>query len=579
MNRLASSRAREVPDAGRRSTRSSRMGAWGILVAGAGLALGQALATAPSPAREWRFEIVDENGEPTAARVVAHSSTQERYLVPRGAASWLALNQPGRYQGAEYFYADGAFALETADDTLQVYVRKGLEYVPFEQELKRGEGATVVRLSRAFDLNARGYFSGDGHIHPLSGTPEWAGVSGRASFHDPAVITNELLSTITRAEDLDYANLLASNAEDDKVHFGHRVTGTHEPESDRLHHLRVSEEYRSEVFGHMSVFGVRKLSNPVFTALPGSHVHPHDYPTNHEACLQYAAQEAFPTFAHLRRQKGLALECPIDVALGSLNAVEIQGYAVAPRNAADLWEKLMNCGFNVVVSAGTDSTLTFVKNLPPGGARVYVDLEGQPFSHATWVSQLAKGKAFTTNGAMLFLTVDGKKPGETIELSTEGSVAPGAKVRNAKVQLTVESLFPWEEVTVRMNGVDALVFKSAGGNPLRQEFSDTITLSEPAWIYAHVAGPISDHVHQGINPWWEPAHDAFTNAIWVTVPGRMRRQAESCEFMIDWIRDNLAALEQRNNYGSPENRAKVRATFQQALEVFEQRKAESTAAR
>ncbi len=569
--------------AGGRSTRRSRIVAAAIIVAVAALTYAQHQSEPLSP-RAWRFEIVDENGAATAARVVAHSSTDERYLVPRGAVSWLALSQPGRYRGAEYFYADGGFTLDTAADTLRLYVRKGLEYAVFEQEIKRGDGPTTIRLKRAVDLNARGYFSGDGHIHPASGTPDWALVAGRASFHDPAVITNKLLSTIVRAEDLDYANLLASNAEDDTLHFGHRVTGTHEPESDPIHYMRISEEYRSEVYGHMSVFGIRKLSDPVFTALPGSHVHPHDYPTNHEACLKYAAQEALPSFAHLRRQKNLSLECPIDVALGSLNAVEIQGYAVAPRNAADLWEKLMNCGFNVVLSAGTDSTLTFVKNLPPGGARVYVDLEGQPFSHQRWVAQLAKGKAFTTNGAMLFLTVDGSRPGDTIPLKADAGTGRDpadarAMPRTVKVQIIVESLFPWDTVTLRMNGADALVFKSAGGNPLRQEFSDTIKLSGPAWIYAHVAGAISDHVHQGINPWWEPTHDAFTNAVWVTAPGRPRRDANSCEFMIDWIRDNLAALEQRDNYGSQENRSVVRATFLRALEVFEQRKAEASDAR
>lgn len=581
--RVAATLAHADALANDRSTLRSRIWRLAIIVASVAQVSGQ--TTQPSSQRAWRFKIVAGDGAATAARVVAYSSNDERYVVPRGAVSWLALNQPGRYRGAEYFYADGGFTLDTTADTLRLYVRKGLEYAIVEQEIRRTDGATTIRLKRAIDMNARGYFSGDGHIHPVSGTPDWARVSGRASFHDPAVITNDLLSTITRAEDLDYANLLASNAEDDTVHFGKRVTGTQEPESNPLHYMRISEEYRSEVFGHMSVFGIRKLSDPVFTGLPGSHSHPHDYPTNHEACLKYAAQGAFPSFAHLRRQKNIALECPIDVALESLNAVEIQGYAVAPRNAADLWEKLMSCGFNVVLSAGTDSTLTFVKNLPPGGARVYVDLEGQPFSHARWVSQLAKGKAFTTNGAMLFLTVDGKGPGDTVALEAD-AVAAGvnpadgrAIERSVRVQIVVESLFPWDTVTLRMNGADALVFKSAAGNPLRQEFSDTITLSGPAWIYAHVAGAISDHVHQGINPWWEPAHDAFTNAIWVTVPGRLRRDDESCEFMTDWIRDNLAALERRDNYGSPENRAEVRATLQRALEVFEQRKSEANGKR
>ncbi len=540
-------------------------------------------AATPDPApvsqsRPWKFEIVDGGNSATAARIVAYSPEERRFLVPTGALSWIALNQPGRRRGDEYFYADGAFTLETSADRLQLCVRKGLEYAVYEREVARADadaaGAdkpTTIQLEHVFDMNARGFYSGDGHIHPASGTPDWAQLpphSGRKSFHDAAEMTNQLLWTITRAEDLNYANLLASNAEDDTVHFGHRITGRPEPESDARHCMRVSEEYRSGVLGHLVVFGVRELSDPVFSAEPGGTAQTHDFPTNHEACLKYAAQGAFPSIAHPRRQKNLALETPVDVALGSLRAIEIQGYTVAPLNAADLWEKLMGCGFDMVLTAGTDSTLSFVKCLPPGGARVYVDLDGHPFSDERWVSQLAKGRAFTTNGAMLFLTVDGRKPGETIALEHAG-------LRAAEVRITVESLFPWETVTLRMNGRDALAFRSADDNPLRQEFTGAVDLTEPAWIYAHVAGPISDHVHQGINPWWEPTHDAYTNAVWVTTPGQLRRRAEDCQFMIDWINDNLAALEQRNNYGSAKNRKEVRTTFMRALAVFEQRKAEA----
>ena len=270
----------------------------------------------------------------------------------------------------------------------------------------------------------------------------------------------------------------------------------------------------------MAVFGVREPSDPVYTALPGSAFHPFDYPTNHAACLVYREQGAFPSFAHLRRQANLALECPVDVALGSLGAVEIQGYAVAPRNATSIWEMLMSAGFDVVISAGTDSTLTFVKNLPPGGARVYVDLEGLPFTHENWVAQLARGKAFTTNGALLFLTIDGKTPGDTLAIEA-------GKPRTAPVELIVESLFPWETVTLRMNGADALQFSSAPGNPRRQRFRGEVTLSGSGWAYAHVAGPLGDHVLGGKNPWWTPTHDAFTSAIWIRSGTSPRRDRAS----------------------------------------------------
>ena len=88
------------------------------------------------------------------------------------------------------------------------------------------------------------------------------------------------------------------------------------------------------------------------------------------------------------------------------------------------------------------------------------------------------------------------------------------------------------------------------------------------------AGRPSGHVLGGINPWWTPTHDAYTNAK-IRRGERPRRNAEAAESFLDWIRDNLAALEQRNNYGSAENRTEVRETLQRALEVFEQRRAEA----
>lgn len=540
------------------------------LLCGLLLLLGSAATGGERGADAWSFVVLDETGSPTAARVTLHSAEENRCLVPKDALYWVMGSQPGRYQGASYFYADGAFSVETASRSLSAYVRKGLEYEVLERTVTRGDEPTELRLTRALDLRERGYYSGDGHVHPVSGTPEWAQLPGGRSFHDAGAVTDEILRRIVRGEDLALASLLASNSEGDEVHFGDRVTGRDEPGADARHLLRVSEEYRSEVFGHMAVFGVKHLSDPVFTALPGSKVRPFDHPTNHEACLEYREQGAFPSFAHLRRQKNIALECPVDVALGSLRAVEIQGYAVAPRNAASIWEMLMSCGFDVVITAGTDSTLTFVKNLPPGGARVYVDLEGRPFSHDHWVAQLARGKAFTTNGAMLFVTIDGKTPGDTLELEA-------GKPRAAKVELVVESLFPWETLTLRMNGADALAFRSAEGSPRRQWFEGEVELSGSGWAYAHLAGPISDHVLGGTNPWWEPTHDAFTNAIWIRAGDTPRSDAASCDFFIDWINDNLAALEQRNNYGSDSNRLEVRGTLLRALEVFKERRAQAGA--
>ncbi len=552
------------PRNGRRSRRAilGRTAAWVALAALAAIA-----GSHPDP-DVWTFSVVDDEGQPTAARIVLYDPAEKACLVPEDGLFWTLYGQPGKYQGARYFYAKGNFAVTTRASSLRAYARKGLEFEILEQEVARGDGPTTLRMERPFDLRARGWHSGDGHVHPVSGEPDWARIPGERSFHEEIDITDALLRLVTEGEDLALANLLASNSDSDLIHFGQRVTGVDEPGWHDRHRLRVSEEYRSEVFGHMSVFGIRQLSDPVLTALPESKTYPFDFPTNHEACLKYAEQGAFPSFAHLRRQKNIALECPVDVALGSLSAVEIQGYAVAPRNAAGIWEDLMSCGFDVVLTAGTDSTLTFVDNLPPGGARVYVDLEGKPFTYDAWVAQLARGKAFTTNGAMLFLRIDGRAPGDTIVLDAGTS-------QRAKVEIEVESLFPWEAVTLRSNGEDALTIRSAPGNPRHQRFEGEVVFADSAWAYAHLEGQLSDHVLGDVNPWWTPTHDAFTNAIWIRSGERPRRDTQAAGFFIDWIRDNLAALEQRNNYGSEANRSEVRGTLEDALHVFEQRMREA----
>jgi hypothetical protein len=231
--------------------------------------------------------------------------------------------------------------------------------------------------------------------------------------------------------------------------------------------------------------------------------------------------------------------------------------------ALPVWERLLSAGFDVVVTAGTDAFLGRERAGVLGAARSYVDLEGKPFRYETWTAQLARGRAFTTNGPLLFLAVEGRRPGETLAL------AAGER-REVEVELAVESVFPWDHARVRANGRDALVFASDPAHPRRQSFRGKLALDGPGWIYAHLW---SDAVSaEG------PRSEALTNAVWVTRGDEPRRDAESAAYFLRWIDDNLEVLERRDNYGTLENRAAVRATFLRAREVFAARLAEAPGA-
>jgi len=253
-----------------------------------------------------------------------------------------------------------------------------------------------------------------------------------------------------------------------------------------------------------------------------------------------------------------ALEAPVDIALGSLDAIEIMGYAVSTLQARPLWEGLLSCDFDVVVTAGTDVFLGRPTGGIVGSSRTYVNLEGRPFDVAAWREQLVSGHSFVTRGPLLFLRVGSRTPGEEIRLE------PGES-RAVDVELRIDSVFPWKRVIVRSNRRDVLSFASAPGNPRRQEFRGTLLLDGPAWVYAHVLGDVPAGQDLGT----VEDSTALTNAVWVRRGDEPRRDTASAGIFLDWIDANLATLERRDNYGSAENREVVRDTFLRARRVYE----------
>jgi len=503
----------------------------------------------------WLFEILDEMGHPTPVRVSLWDEVGKP-LYPRDRSGYV---DPF---GAPYFYVDGRFRLPGEHPTVRIRVQKGFEYRVVDERLDRADGPARLRLERVFDMRKRGYYSGDGHLHPNFGEPR---------FH----LGNRTLVEWMKAEDLNVANLLAANLWTARIFLEDRVTGKVERESEPDFILRVSEEYRSSVYGHMSVYGVRQLSDPVFTGFRNTS-YPYDFPTNYEAARKYADAGALPSYAHLRPPPSFdapggipayAWECPVDVALGVLHAVEIQGYAVVTRLARPVWEHLMSAGFDVVVTAGTDAYLGQPTAGVMGFARSYVDMGDQALSYEAWSERLGQGRGFTSNGPLVFLSADGKTPGDTLSLE------PG-ETRSVGVEVVVDSVFPWDQVSVRSNQQDALVFRSDAAHPAHQEFRGRLMLSGPAWIYARVSGGPVHELVSGDAEYSDPI-EAITNAIWVARGNEKRRDAASLEYFVRWVEDNLAVLEKRNNYGSLENREIVRKTFLRALEIFERRLAEA----
>src|SRR5690606_22864196 len=113
-------------------------------------------------------------------------------------------------------------------------------------------------------------------------------------------------------------------------------------------------------------------------------------------------------------------ELPVDLALGHQTALDVLSNSDEAA-AIRMWYRLLNCGFRVPISAGTDSFTNVTDHYTAGGGRVYV--EGGPrFDYPAWLDAFRKGRSFASNGPMVWLTVNGSVPGAEVRLDGPGTV-------------------------------------------------------------------------------------------------------------------------------------------------------------
>ena len=110
-------------------------------------------------------------------------------------------------------------------------------------------------------------------------------------------------------------------------------------------------------------------------------------------------------------------------ALVALDSYDIVSYG----NAGDVqvadWYRLLNCGFRIPASAGTDCRINSYFMRPAGGFRTYVKQPGMVNDPSAFVQNLRQGKSFVTNYPLLLdFMVDGQEAGSMINMTGPSGV-------------------------------------------------------------------------------------------------------------------------------------------------------------
>ncbi|PYV07566.1 MAG: hypothetical protein DMG07_28290 [Acidobacteria bacterium] len=483
------------------------------------------------PVRRWprataRIRVLDEKGAPTAARIYL-TGPDGRAYAPSGAVHRSTCGdyrQP--YAGDYYFYMGGAFEVDVPAGEVEIEAVKGFEYAPARRRARVEAG----KRNRPWDMAARGWYSGDVHIHPNLFAQSW--------------ITPRDVLEIARAEDLNVSNLLVCNDPSGFMNDLSRFEGKPHALSGGRYLLYWNEEMRNlRVYGHVGFLNLKRCVVPSWFGWPLSPV-PYDYPSNYNQAVAAKAQGGVVTYVH----PGLPSEYPVDIALGAADTIDVMCQGDEERNTAD-WYRLLNCGFRCPISAGTDCFLNIPYHLIAGAGRLYVQTGGA-LGYDRWIDGYLKGRSFASNAPLLTFTVEGHAPGEEVR-------APAGPLR-VRIRAEAVSHVPMAALEVVVNG--RTVLRREATDSHRIAVAEEVTLDRTSWVALRARGGGHRLVPN------DAALYAHTSPVYFQLGDDRPASKEDALYFVDKINALIARVGSDGVFEKPEQREEVIRLFRKGQE-------------
>ncbi len=420
-----------------------------------------------------------------------------------------------------YFYTEGIFDVDLPCGFSVVRIGHGPEYESIEAGVNLGLNDTTIvfELVRIADMRSNGWISGDCHTHSNHQGGEYG-----------LIPANALL--MGKAEDLQIVNCL------DNEYF---FTGSADPCSDEDCIIYMTEEFRSDIYGHMGLLGLSSTVLPFWerwwpmtTDIADS---VHQQPGAIVISAHPISSENFDDWSDWP-QNGIARAVPVDIIEGRIDAFEILSYSNCHAGRElDLWYRILNCGFRLPACGATDACMNRIYTEPIGGFRTYVHMPDSAFTVHAWAACIAAGRAFATNGPLITsFEIDGALPGDTLNLASLEESYDGS--------LAVSCAHPLDRAEIVRNGEVVQTFEF-GGDGLSLDTTFTISVDESSWIAARV---------YGVNGLWYPVGDslfAHTNPVYVYQFGTPVLVKEDALYFVWWIDDLMAIIESDGDFNDP----------------------------
>jgi hypothetical protein len=510
--------------------------------------VGVASRRARVPTGRVRGRLLDADGRPVAARVQLVASDGRAYAPDDGFARVIAVSE------THYFHSDGEFEVTVPAGQVRIEALRGFAYVPARAEATIAVGETQLLTlrfgTRLGGAALDGWHSGDTHAHDLH--------QGRFG------LTHRTLFLQSLAEDLNVSNVLIHMDGTRLMGRWEDLTGEPHPLSTPTHMLQFAQEFRGSL-GHIGLLGVGRYVLPL---VGGANNTAYAQPASDLPYLDGAREQGgIAGFMHPYLNAGrdpagwAGSLIPVDVALGRGDFYDVASLYSDELASAEMYYKLLNCGFRLPATGGTDNFPDVWRDPPPGTDRTYAKVEG-PLSVASWLAAVKAGRTFATTGPLITaFTVDGRGPGEEVRLPAGGPAAPMVDIR-------VDSIAPFDRVDIIVNGrvertlpAPAAPAQRADRDTFRFTFHGAVPIPDGGWIAVRVVGP----PHRYVADSYAFAH---TSPVYLMREGRPPFVSAADATYLGEVVDAIRARVDRGAWRSAADHAAFLAGLDQARAVY-----------
>lgn len=495
------------------------------------------------------LHIVDAAGKPLPARVFMTAADGRAY-APDDA--WMhaddSFTRSERPFEAHYFDSMGASEITVPAGPISVDVMHGFEYA-FEQrrlDVKPNTTTSLTVQLRPFnfkDNDTSKWINGDVHVHmnyagTYRNTPKH--LLAQAQAEDVTIIENLLVNKEQRFPDIEYAPPRL------------------DPLSNSRRIVQHAQEFHTSYWGHLGLLNLKSLILPGYAGYPNTAAESL-FPANANIADMAHAQGALVGYVHPFEsvpdptKEDVTYELPADLALGKVDYIEVVGFA-DHKSTAEVWYKLLNCGFRLPTAAGTDFMGNYASLRGPIGLnRVYAQLSPGPLTIEPWLGAIKKGRTFATNGPLLRFQLGGSTPGDELKLE---------KKQEVPFQAALRSIVPVDHLQIVCNGRVVRELELTGKRDAADQ-SGTLPIDGSGWCVLRAFSDQAKYPILDLYPY------ATTSPVYVSVAGAPLHSPADAAYFVAWMDRLISAARASSMWNTEDEKQKVLTLFETAKQKYE----------